>query len=149
MPIDVETDYEARIKKWKRIYIIFIALMIFISFAILSNVFGIMGENTPFMLEKCRWKTDKVITSGSRFISKDSALYEAKKYVSPENYSEISVTGEMEKCIGWLVEFKINSTVNEKILVCKEGWIYIYSKKCQKKDFISTLKEFFGMLIGE
>lgn len=148
MPISIETDYEARIKNWKKIYIIFIALMVLISLAIFSNAFRIIGENTPFMLENCKWDVKKIISSGLSFSSQSSALIEAKKYVK-NNYSDISISGEFEKCMGWMVEFKNNYTVTEKILVCRNGWIYIYEKKCERRDFIGSVIEFLKTLCGE
>ena len=148
MSIGLETGYEERMEKWKRIYIIFIVLMILIFFALLSDVFKIIKESTPFVLENCEWHEEKTISSAIVFSSQKSALEEAKKYVKG-NYSEIFVSEEFEKCVGWLVEFKNNSTATKKILVCRNGWIYIYEKKCKRNDFIGSVIEFLKTLLGE
>ncbi|HIQ49929.1 MAG TPA: hypothetical protein EYH56_01905 [Nanoarchaeota archaeon] len=141
-------DYEERMKKWRIIYIIFIALMIFVFFTIFSNAFEIIKQNTPFILENCKWYEKEIISSGLEISSHKLALEEAKKYVKG-NYSNISITEEFEKCIGWLVEFKNNFTVVEKIFVCKNGWIYIYEKKCEKKSFMEDIIELFKTKKGE
>ena len=142
----IESAYEERMKKWKKIYFFLLLFMLLLFFSVFSNIFGLIHKETPFIMKNCKWKVEKEIFSGKSFTSKSLALQEAKKYFKDYNYTQISLTGEFTKCIGWLAEAKLNESVVAKVMLCRDGWIYVYKQYCKKKGVLDSIKDFLSVL---
>ena len=141
------SSYEEKTKRYKIIMFILTVFMIAVFFIFATHVHGLIKRETPYVLESCEWVLDEngelALVPGSVESERD-ALAQAKKILGDGNFS---VSGEYEKCAGWVVEKIEHNAIVGKILVCRNGYLYRYSLRCKRRGIVESLLDFFKMVM--
>ncbi len=139
-------SYEQKQKRYKIIMFILTAVMIAMFFSFVSNVHQIIKKETPYILENCEWEMsgDRSLMFVPNFVnSEEKAIEEAKRLYGKGDYI---AEKEYEPCEGWIVSKIEKNVTQNKILLCRNGYVYHYKKICEKSGLFDSLLKLLQML---
>ncbi len=137
--LNVESDYEKREKRWKKIFLFLVVLMIFAFFIFFAHVHSLVEKETPYITESCTFVAEREFISDEPLTEKNVKRV-IRKHVDG-SYQMHNATFVFDPCMGWKIEMWKNGSMEKMAVACENGKIVIYKKLCKPRDLLSALKE--------
>ncbi len=146
MKVDMETEYEKRVRRWKKIFFILTVFMVLGFSVFIADVYSVIKKKTPYVIENCEFVVENEYI-GKKPVNIKDVEARMKEYLFSYEIRNISFV--FDPCMGWKGEAWKNNTIEKIITICEDGKVLIYKKECKKRDLPSSISNLIEMLFAK